>query len=164
MGTRMTIQSHRQPVKLFEGSTNVIPQLYQSHHWAQYFITDREGQTEREIGKRKGENVTMDHWYNGPAGISDVRYRWGAGKEERVVTEQGRGGQWSVSMLFSPLNCTWRGNGDLRAERQKSCSSIRICVLLPAERLELYCRSCCGCEKPNGMKSNKHWWAFFFWI
>lgn len=50
----MTIQSHRQPVKLFEGNTNVIPQLYQSHHWAQYFITDWEGQTEREIGKKEG--------------------------------------------------------------------------------------------------------------
>lgn len=55
MGTRTTTQSHRQPVKLFEGSTNVIPQLYQSHRWAQCFITDREGQTEGEIGKEEGD-------------------------------------------------------------------------------------------------------------
>lgn len=55
MGTTTTTQSHRQAVKLFEGSTNVIPQLYQSHRWAQCFITDREGQTEGEIGKEEGD-------------------------------------------------------------------------------------------------------------
>lgn len=38
---------------LFEGSTNVIPQLYQSHRWAQCFITDQEGQTEGETGKQE---------------------------------------------------------------------------------------------------------------
>lgn len=49
-GYETTAQSHRQPVKLFEGSANVIPQLYQSHRSAQRFITDQKGQT----GKRKG--------------------------------------------------------------------------------------------------------------
>lgn len=53
MGAGSTTQSHRQPVMLFEGSTNVIPQLYQSHRWAQCFITDQEGQTEGETGKQE---------------------------------------------------------------------------------------------------------------
>lgn len=51
MGMRAATQSHRQPVKLFEGRTNVIPQLYQSHRWALGFITDQEGKT----GKQKGD-------------------------------------------------------------------------------------------------------------
>lgn len=51
MGMRAAAQSHRQPVKLFEGRTNVIPQLYQSHRWALGFITDQEGKT----GKQEGD-------------------------------------------------------------------------------------------------------------
>lgn len=51
MGMRAATQSHRQPVKLFEGRTNVIPQLYQSHCWALGFITDQEGKT----GKQEGD-------------------------------------------------------------------------------------------------------------
>lgn len=43
MASRTTTQSHRQPVKLFKGSTNVIPQLYQRFLSAQCFITDQEG-------------------------------------------------------------------------------------------------------------------------
>lgn len=33
----------------------MIPQLHQSHRWPQCFITDREGQTEVEIGKEEGD-------------------------------------------------------------------------------------------------------------
>lgn len=51
MGMRAATQSHRQPVKLLEGRTNVIPQLYQSHCWALGFITDQEGKT----GKQEGD-------------------------------------------------------------------------------------------------------------
>lgn len=50
MGMRAAAQSHRQPVKLFEGRTNVIPQLYQSHRWALSFITDQEGKTGKQDG------------------------------------------------------------------------------------------------------------------
>lgn len=51
MGMRAATQSHRQPVKLFEGRTNVIPQLYQSHRWALGIITDQEEKT----GKQEGD-------------------------------------------------------------------------------------------------------------
>lgn len=51
MGVRAATQSHRQSVRLFEGRTNVIPQLYQSHRWALDFITDQEGKT----GKQEGD-------------------------------------------------------------------------------------------------------------
>lgn len=51
MGMRAATQSHRQPVKLLEGRTNVIPQLYQSHCWALGFITDQE----RKTGKQEGD-------------------------------------------------------------------------------------------------------------
>lgn len=51
MGMRAATQSHRQPVKLLEGRTNVIPQLYQSRCWALGFITDQGGKT----GKQEGD-------------------------------------------------------------------------------------------------------------
>lgn len=56
MGMRAATQSHRQPVKLFEGRTNVIPQLYQSHRWALGFITDQGGKLER-----RRVTVAVDH-------------------------------------------------------------------------------------------------------
>lgn len=102
--------------------------------------TRRDGQRERLEGKR--ETVTMAHWYNGPAGISDILYRWASGKEWSALTDQrrggGSGGQRDVSMFFSKLHKRreWRSKGWETEGLLLDCSSIRIFVVLPEERLQ----------------------------
>lgn len=99
---------------------------------------------QRERLERKRETVTMAHWYNGPAGISDILYRWASGKERSAVTERGKGGrsrgQRDVSMFFSKLHKRrgWRSKGWETEELLLllHCSSIQIFVALPEERLQ----------------------------
>lgn len=63
----------------------------------------------------------MAHSHNGPAGLSDIATvqvsLWE--RERCVVTETEAEDRGMLACLF--LNYTRGGNGDLKAERQKSC-------------------------------------------
>lgn len=108
MGTRTTTQSHRQPVKLFKGSANVIPQLYQSHRQAQCFITDEEGQTQREGLEMRGGGLWP--WpIDIMALLALVIYYTGEPRGKRGALWQSWGGQGRVFFFLKlHVRCGWR--------------------------------------------------------
>lgn len=128
MGMRAASQSHRQPVKLFEGRTNVIPQLYQSHRWALSFITDQEGKDWKAGGR-----LAVDNWYNVSLYICDIQLRWAAGKEKNTKATEDRG---MLVWLFLNYTGGWRSEVWQTGELLLDCGSVWIFVVLPGERLQ----------------------------
>lgn len=80
--------------------------------------TGRDRQRKRLETKR--ETVTMVHWYNGPADISDILYRWASGKERSVVQHTKGLGVWGTEMFA----CIGGGGGSETEELLPGCSSI----------------------------------------
>lgn len=130
MGMRTTAQSHRQPVQLFKGSTNVFPQLYQSHHRAVGFITDQ-----KEDCKGRGR---LWPWVIDKKSLSAIMiYSIGEPLEKKKSIISISRGQRDVSTSFSELHKREEGRSEgwETEELLLDCGSIWIFAVLPEERL-----------------------------